>query len=207
MTSLYIVLYLFTSELNAAPRALQMDFDCKLTVLFFLEIEASFAIDVELPLNLDFKEELEIFGTTSSITVIATLDTENIENTELRVFNLDVANGFFTLEGSFINGVLSGTVKVPALQSEGSLFISADDRSAALNGTMSIFGGIIKPYINMILYWDLSYFYMSMGNIPLGGVVKLNDVVLEVDASEDFVLRFKSSLTCLFFVEIDTVSC
>ena len=69
MTFLYIVLYLFTSELNAAPRALQMDFDCKLTVLFFLEIEASFAIDVELPLNLDFKEELEIFGTTSSITV------------------------------------------------------------------------------------------------------------------------------------------
>ena len=206
MTFLYIVLYLFTSELNAAPRALQMDFDCKLTVLFFLEIEASFAIDVELPLNLNFKEELEIFGTTSSITVIATLDTENIENTELRVFNLDVANGFFTLEGSFINGVLSGTVKVPALQSEGSLYIVADDRSAALNGTMSIFGGIIKPYINMILYWDLSYFYMSMGNIPLGGVVKLNDVVLEVDASEDFVLRFKSSLTCLFFVEIDTVS-
>ena len=47
---------------------------------------------------------------------------------------------------------------------------------------------------------------MSLGNIYFGAFVKLNNVVLEVDARDDFELRFKSSLTCLFFAEIDTVS-
>ena len=35
-------------ELKAAPRQLNVDFDCKLTVLFFLEVEASFAVDIDM---------------------------------------------------------------------------------------------------------------------------------------------------------------
>ena len=41
-------------ELKAAPRQLKLDFDCKLTILFFLEAEASFSIDIETVCTLAF---------------------------------------------------------------------------------------------------------------------------------------------------------
>jgi hypothetical protein len=81
--------------LDVAPTQLKVDFNCVLTVLFFVELQASFSIDIATPIKLDFNRELVIGDKTSSITVNAVLDTENIKNTEIETFNLDVANGFF----------------------------------------------------------------------------------------------------------------
>lgn len=58
----------------------------------------------------------------------------------------------------------------------------------------------------MVLYWDMSYFYASIGNIPLGSFIWINNAELEIDArGEEFSLDFRSTLTCLFFAEIDTM--
>ena len=61
-------------------------------------------------------------------------------------------------------------------------------------------------HAEMILYWDMSYFYMAIGNIPLSNMIWLKNSQLEVDAREDdFSLDFRTTLTCLFFAELETI--
>ena len=116
-------------ELEADPRQLALDFHCELTVLFIANLEASFSIDgldEGESLDLIFNRQVEISGISSYISVNATLDTENIEDSQISVFEISVAEGFFYLNGRYSDGLLSGEFEVPILTSHGFIEIKAE---------------------------------------------------------------------------------
>jgi len=188
---------------------LALDFKCQLTVLFIAQLEASFSIEgleEGESLSLSFyRESLIIPGKDSHISVNATLNPENISESEINIFEIDLADGFFYLYGHYSNGVLIGELEMPSLVSYGNVEAKADDTSIELNGTLSIFGGLMTPHVELFLFWDLSYVYIRIGDFHLNTLIVLQDATLEVsNAQYGFALEFKSTLSCLFLVEVST---
>ena len=163
----------------------------------------------------------------SSLELNATLDQDNIEDSVIHNFDVDLASGFFKLHANYSDNILQGNYEVPILWANGYARLEANDTLIEWYGEMSTFGGLFYSYSHgetkvrcalfslyifthvryalVICHWDLSYFYAKLGNLNLISVVQLNKVVLEVDARDEFALSFDTSITVFFLLDIDTV--
>ena len=81
----------------------------------------------------------------SSITVNATF-ADNIEDSVLHNFDVDLASGFFKLHANYSDNVLQGSYEVPILLATGYARLEANDTLIEWYGEMSTFGGLFHSY-------------------------------------------------------------
>ena len=82
----------------------------------------------------------------SSLELNATLDQDNIEDSVIHNFDVDLASGFFKLHANYSDNILQGSYEVPILWANGYARLEANDTLIEWYGEMSTFGGLFYSY-------------------------------------------------------------
>jgi len=198
-------------EVDARDR-FSLQFQSSLTCLFMTDVTTNFTIMERLDesghelFDINLQGFTSTLGLQSSITVDATLDPAHAINSEIREFDINLADGIFTLEGSYEARKLRGTFAIPAIFASGYGLLETDELGAQFEGAMSVFSGLIRPHAFISLRWDLSYLFVKLDNIQLAGnLLNFRNLILEVsNIQEDFDLDFQMSVTFLFLLDAES---